>query len=97
MKVNVKAGSERYTIEFSVSPGGRSTGVDLIAMAKTSKDLDKVQDYISKAGGSDSTIGVLISKQIEKQLKLPIDVDYAYDGAGFGFKFDMYSIAKSLK
>jgi len=30
-------------------------------------------------------------------LKLPIDVDYGYQGAGYGFKLDLYSISKKLK
>jgi hypothetical protein len=96
MKVNVKAGNKKYAIEFSVHPGPR-TGPHLVVMAKSSKDLDMVQDYIESQGGGDKIMGVIVAQAVEKQLKLPVEKDYGYPGAGIGLNFDLYSVAKSLK
>lgn len=96
MKVSVKVNGKTHTIEFSLRPGP-SSGPHLVAIAKSSKDLDVVQDYIANQGTNDEVLGIVIAKAVEKQLKLPIEVDFAYPGAGFGLKFDLYSISKKLK
>jgi len=81
MKVNVKAGNKKYAIEFSVHPGPR-TGPHLVVMAKSSKDLDMVQDYIESQGGGDKIIFLIFAHVVDKQLKLPLEKDYGYPGAG---------------
>lgn len=96
MKVNFKAGNERYTIDFSISPG-ISNGPHFVAMAKSSSELDKLQDYISKRGGDDDAIALGIAKVLEQKLKLPIDPVYGYSGAGYGLKIDLYSVANKLR
>jgi hypothetical protein len=95
MKINIKAGGMVYSVEFSISPGSSET--HLTAIAKSSKDLDELQTAIINRGGNDETIGGIIAKAVENKLKLPIDVDYSYKGAGYGLKLDFYSIAKKLK
>ena len=95
MKIDIKSGGKRYSVNFSILPGRGD--VHFSAIAKSSKDLDELQDAISNRGAGDDMIGVIISKALENKLKLPIDVDHGYRGAGFGFKLDLYSIAKKLK
>ena len=81
---------------FSIALPGKGD-VHFSAMAKSSKDLDALQAAVEERGAGDDMIGVIIGKAIEKKSKQPIDVDHGYQGAGYGFKFDLYSIAKSLK
>lgn len=95
MKIDIKAGGMKYSVDFRISPGQRDT--HLTAIAKSSKDLDELQTAIINRGVNDDMIGTIVAKAIEKKLKLPIDVDHGYQGAGYGFKFDTYSIAKTLK
>lgn len=95
MKIDIKSGGMRYSVDFRISSGQRDT--HLTAIAKSSKDLDELQTAIVNRGAGDDMIGVIIAKAIEKKLKLPIEVDHSYQGAGYGFKFDTYSIAKGLK
>lgn len=95
MKIDIKQGGKKFSVNFIIVPGRGD--VHFSAMAKSSKDLDTLQTAVEERGAGDDMIGVIIGKAIEKKLKLPIDVDHGYQGAGYGFKFDLYSIAKSLK
>lgn len=95
MKIDIKSGGKQFSVDFRISPGLRDT--HLTAIAKSSKDLDVLQAAIASRGNTDEIIGRIIATAIEKKLKLPIDFDHGYQGAGFGFKLDLYSIAKSLK
>lgn len=95
MKIDIKSGGQKYSVDFQIGPGRGD--VHLYAIAKSSKDLDELQTAITNRGGNDQTIGAIIAKAIENKLKLPIDTDYGYQGAGYGFKIDLYSVAKQLK
>jgi hypothetical protein len=95
MKINIKGKNKTYSVNFLISPGRGETHFS--AIAKTSKDLDELQDALLDGGQSDDVLGKIIATAIEKKLKLPVEIDYGYRGAGFGFKLDLYSIAKSLK
>jgi len=95
MKIDIKSGGQRYSVDFRIMPGQRDT--HLTAIAKSSKDLDELQTAIVNRGAGDDMIGVIIAKALENKLKLPIDVDHSYQGAGYGFKFDTYAIASKLK
>jgi len=95
MKVDIKAGGMKYSVDFRIMPANKET--HLSAIAKSSKDLDELQTAILNRGAGDDVIGNIIAKVIEKKIKLPIDVDHSYSGAGYGFKFDLYSIANKLK
>lgn len=95
MKVNIKAGSEKYNVDFNITPQTKNKG--LVAMAKSSKDLDKLQSAIAARVGGDELIDYIILKVLESKLKLPMEIDRTYKGAGYGFVLDFYSIAKSLK
>lgn len=95
MKIDIKSGGMKYSVEFRIGVGTGNT--HLTAIAKSSKDLDELQTAIINRGGNDQTIGAIIAKAIKNKLKLPIDVDYGYQGAGYGFKLDLYSISKKLK
>jgi len=94
MKVDIKVGGKSYPVNFSINPA--KGDVHFMAMAKSSKELDILQQAISDRNAGDEVIGVIIAKAIEKKLKLPVDFDYGYSGAGYGFKLDLYSIAKKL-
>lgn len=95
MKIDIKAGGMKYSVDFTIGPGNGD--VHFYAIAKSSKDLDELQTAVINRGGNDETIGAIIAKAIENKLKLPIDTDYGYQGAGYGFKIDLYSVAKKLK
>ena len=95
MKVDIKAGGMKYSVDFRISPGSRDT--HLTAIAKSSKDLDELQTAIMNRGNNDEIIGKIVATALEKKLKLPVEFDYGYQGAGYGFKLDLYSIAKTLK
>ncbi len=94
MKVNIKAGSEKYNVDFKITPQLKNKG--LVAMAKSSKDLDKLQSAIAARAGGDELIDYIILKVLESKLKLPMEIDRTYNGAGYGFVLDFYSIAKKL-
>lgn len=94
MKIDIKAGGMKYSVNFMISPGRNET--NLVAMAKSSKDLDELQTAIINRGGNDDTIGNIVAKSVENKLKLPVEFDYSYKGAGYGLKLDFYSIAKKL-
>ena len=94
MKVNIKAGSEKYNVDFKVIPQLKNKG--LIAMAKSSKDLDELQSAIAARTGGDELIDYIILKVLESKLKLPMEIDRTYKGAGYGFTLDFYSISKKL-
>jgi len=95
MKIDIKSGGKKFSVNFTIMPS--KGDVHLAAIAKTSKDLDELQDAIEARGAGDDMIGTIVGKALEKKLKLPIDVDHSYSGAGMGFKFDLYSIANKLK
>lgn len=96
MKVNIKTKNNNYTVDFKITPMQDNEG--LIAIAKNSKELDTLQNAMYDLYDStDELIGRIIAKALEKKLKLPIEQDRYYAGAGYGFKLDMYSIAKGLK
>ena len=96
MKIDIKSGGKRFTVNFKISPSSLKD-THLTAIAKSSKDLDTLQDAIASRGNTDEIIGKIIADAIEKKLKLPIDFDYGYQGAGYGFKFDLWSISDKLK
>ena len=97
MKIDIKSGGKKFTVNFKISPGSMRGSTHLAAMAKSSKDLDSLQDAISNRDNSDEIIGKVIASAIEKKLKLPVEFDYGYDGAGYGFRFDLWSISDKLK
>jgi len=88
-EAKVKLGKD--VVNFRVSPNVRDVGLTLLAAS--GNDLDKLQDAIA----NDVDVKSELLKMLEKQLKLPMNIDYGYQGAGFAFKFDLYSIAKKVK
>lgn len=95
MKIDIKSGGKKYSVDFKVLPQLKNKG--LFVMAKSSKELDELQAAIANRGAGDELIGAIILKSLEKKLKLPMEIDRTYEGAGYGFVLDFYSIAKSLK
>ena len=93
MKVKFKLGGSKYEVEFSLAP----TPDGFSLLAKDTKNLDILQNAIADSEAPAYLINTVLQKELEKQLKLPIDIDSRYPGAGYGFKFDIYSIAKMLK
>ena len=94
MKINIKAGGTSHKVEFKFIPQLKNKG--LIAMAKSSKELDALQLAIADRAGGDELIDYIIMKELNKKLKLPVEIDHSYDGAGYGFVLDFYSIARKL-
>ena len=92
MKVQFKIGSERVEVKFLPVPY-KDGGISLIA--KSSKDLDKLESLIP-SGVSGDVIPKILQGQIEKKLGIIVKWDARYQGAGFGFKIDMYKIVDKL-
>ena len=69
----------------------------IVAMAATSKDLDKEIE----SGASKTAIGKDIEDTINDQLKkfrqsITVSVDYSYEGAGYGFLINLEDLLKKL-
>lgn len=94
MRVDFKMGGEFHKLNFTITP---TKGSGFAAIAKSSKDLDILQRAISSATKGDSTVPAMLRHGIEMRLGIPIEIDYDYRGAGYGFKIDMYSLLKSIK
>ena len=62
-------------------------------MEGNGNELEKRQEE----KGSEDEVKGEISKSLEKKLRSPIEIDRDYEGAGFGFKIDLYSLAKMVK
>lgn len=86
-EAKVRLGSD--SVNFKVM--GDSKGLTL--MAASGNDLDGLQDAIE----NDVDVKEELRKTLEKQLKVPVEVDRGYDGAGFRFNIDFYSLAKKVK
>lgn len=94
MKIDFKMGSETFRVDFTIVP---TKGSGFSAIAKSSKDIETLQRAIPLGVRGDELISKIIAGKIEKQLRIPVDVDYDHKGAGYGFKLDMYSLIKKLK
>ena len=94
MKIDIKSNGKKYSVNFKILPVNK--GSHLSAIVKSSKDLDELGKAIANLVSGDDMLPVIVSKALEKKLKLPINVDREYQGAGYGFKFDLYSIANKL-
>lgn len=94
MRVDFKIGGETFRVDFTIVP---TKGSGFSAIAKSSKDVDTLQRSIPLGVKGDDLISKIIAGKIEKQLGIPVDVDYDHKGAGFGFKIDMYSLVKKIK
>lgn len=94
MRVDFKMGGEFHKINFTITP---TKGSGFSAIASSSKDLEILQNAISSATKGDSTVPDMLRHGIERRLGIPIEIDYDYRGAGFGFKIDMYSLVKKIK
>ena len=86
-EAKVKLGKD--SVNFKVM--GDRNGLTLIAAS--GNDLDGLQDAIS----NDVDVKGELRNTLEKQLKVPVDIDHGYDGAGFRFNIDFYSLAKKVK
>jgi hypothetical protein len=89
-KVSIPVGGEK--ISFSIMP---SSGKDIIVLAGSNKDHDKLQDVISflPARGVPSAI----QSYLEKQLNVPLDYQSNHPSAGFVFKIDLYSLLNKVR
>ena len=86
-EAKMKLGSD--SVNFKVM--GDKNGLTLIAAS--GNDLDGLQDAIA----NDVDVKDELRKTLEKQLKVPVDIDRDYSGAGFRFNIDFYSLAKKVK
>ena len=70
MKIDIKSGGKKFTVNFNIVPGQRD--IDLVAMAKSSKDLDILHDAIDNRNAGEDLPGIIIAKALEKKLKLSV-------------------------
>lgn len=69
----------------------------IVAIASTSKDLDKLVDsnYTETEIGKD--LEMSINEQLKKhRIPMNVSIDYRYRGAGYGFDLDLTEILKTL-
>jgi len=102
MKINLKAGDEKYTVEFVVMPSTDKTSeADFIVIPKSEKNLSAIYKYIAHSGNGWTGMNLVISNAIEKKLKLPmepsLDSSIGNNGGGYGVKIDKYALIKKLK
>lgn len=93
MKIPFKIKGKTEVIQFTTS---LTKGGGFSVIAKSSKDLDTLQ-YLIASENSAMVVQKGIQQYIESKLKLPVSFDYNYNGAGYGFKLDMYSLLDKLK
>jgi hypothetical protein len=99
MKINLKAGAERYTVEFTVIPStDKMSESDFIVIPKSEKNLSAVYKYIAYSKNGWMGMALIVSDALGKKLKLPMEPDYGHtQGPGYGVKIDKYSLIKKLK
>ena len=62
MKIDIKQGGKKFSVNFLIVPG--KGDVHFSAMAKSSKDLDALQAAVEERGAGDDMIGVIIGKAL---------------------------------
>jgi len=91
MKVTFLSNRQKIEVNFNTT----KTKSGFAVMAKTSKDLDKLQDLVANSNKT-----LIIQKGLEeyimKKLDLDIYTDDNYQGAGYGFKINYYTILNKL-
>jgi len=83
----LKLGKDSVSFKVMGDKGG------LTILPTTGNDLDKVQDAIE----NDIDVKEELRKSLEKQLKIPVEIERGYEGGGFRFIIDFYSLAKQVK
>ena len=91
MKVKFKHNGKSVSVDFNVHPNSKS---NFSVLPASSKNSDIVQSIIADSEPMVIQKGLL--KHIESKLKIPIEIDHGYPGAGFGFKIDLYSLLSKL-
>jgi hypothetical protein len=80
-----------YKVEFQTSVSKNNV---ISCIPKTTKDADTVQSVISQS--QPMVVQKGIQQYIERQFKLPIEIERDYNGPGFGFTVDLYDLVKRL-
>ena len=83
----LKLGKDSVSFKVMGDKGG------LTILPATGNDLDKVQDAIA----ADIDVKEELRRSLEKQLKIPVETERGYEGGGFRFIIDFYSLAKQVK
>ena len=86
-----KVDGKTYKVEFQTSVSKNNI---ITCIPKTTKDVDTVQTVISQSQAMVVQKG--IQQHIEKEIKLPIEIERDYNGPGFGFTVDLYDLVKGL-
>ena len=81
----------KYRLSYRYGQGG------ILAMANSSKDLDKE----IKSGASKTALGKDIEDTINDQLKksresVRVSIDHGYQGAGYAFRLELEDLLKKL-
>ena len=95
MLVVVHSDDMSHAVNFRITH--QSGKANWLAMAATSKDLDK----LINSGQSHTAIGKDIEDMINDQLKkykqsFKVQLDYGWEGAGYSFDLDFEDILKKL-
>ena len=91
MILTFKVDGKTYKVEFQTSVSKNNV---ITCIPKTTKDVDTVQTVISQSQAMVVQKG--IQQHIEKEIKLPIEIERDYNGPGFGFTVDLYDLVKGL-
>lgn len=91
-KVKLSHSKGDVLVNFGVMSSGISESGQVIFMAKSGKDLDKLYHF------EQSVIQDTIVEYLNKQFKeVQFIKDWQYEGAGFSFKIDMGYLIKKIK
>ena len=93
MRVGFKHKGKSHRVDFRVST---SRHTDIIRIAKSTKDLE-ILDVLRDTEEGDRPIQEGLKKKIEFRLNVPINIDFNYNGAGYGFNVDFYGVIDKLK
>jgi len=93
MRVGFKHKGKSHRVDFRVST---SRNTDIVMMAKSSRDLE-ILDGLRDTEEGDRPIQEGLKKKIEFRLNVPINIDFNYNGAGYGFNVDFYGVIDKLK
>ena len=92
MKVKFKYKGKPIEIKFNAGVEGGGAGFAL--RPASSKDNTLLRDLIADSDGE--VIRGAILKHVEKKLGVPVQLNYDYQGSGWGLKIDMHSLIGKL-
>jgi hypothetical protein len=93
INIPIKTGAGKESVSFTYMVGRDQ---QIIFMASSSKDLDKLQDIISDSKFPTLGVQKAIREWLEKKLKIPFIFAPDYPGAGYAFSLDFWGLIDKI-